>query len=80
MNDLALNRFKTVEIITTDGKRKRPASQPPSLPDISRASTTRSRTLSRIQIPNFIHRMLYKDMYWMLNFMLCLFFICFLCC
>ena len=37
-NNLALNRSKTVEIVFTDGKRKRPSAQPPSLPDISRAS------------------------------------------
>jgi len=34
-NNLALNRSKTIETVFTDGKRKRPATQPPSLPDIS---------------------------------------------
>jgi len=37
-NNLALTRFKIVDIVITDGKRKRPASQPPPLPDISRTS------------------------------------------
>ena len=37
-NNLALNRSKTVETVFTDGKRKHPATQPPSLPDISCAS------------------------------------------
>ena len=40
-NNLALSRSKTVDIVFTDGKRKRPATQPPSLPDISRASTSK---------------------------------------
>jgi len=62
-NNLALNCFKTVELVITDGKRKWPASQPPPLPDISRASTIKILDVtisSRLSVSNDVTNFISK--------------------